>query len=104
VIPLTGMILFIAGWLLYKRPPKKINMFYGYRTKRAMSSQKMWDISQSYSGKLMAYVGIITTIAGIGVWLVCPIDIVVFMAVLLLQCASTFVVFPLVEGRMKKAQ
>lgn len=46
----TGCILaaspLIAGLILKIFPPKKINALYGYRTRRAASSQATWDYAQ----------------------------------------------------------
>ena len=57
---LTGSIFIIAGFIMYRFPPKKINMFYGYRTMNSMKSQERWDFSQKYSAKeLMKFGGII---------------------------------------------
>lgn len=43
-----GLILFLS-WIFYKRPPKNINSFYGYRTLRSMKNQQMWDEANRYS-------------------------------------------------------
>jgi len=48
-----GVIFIAAGIFMYIFPPKKINSFYGYRTKQSMSSQEKWDFSQKFSAKLM---------------------------------------------------
>jgi uncharacterized membrane protein len=57
---LTGSIFIIAGFIMLRFPPKKINMFYGYRTISSMKSQERWDFSQKYSAKeLMKFGGVI---------------------------------------------
>ena len=60
----SGLIFAIAGFLMLKFPPKKINSLYGYRTKRSMSSQELWDFSQIYSARLMSRSGLL--MIGIG--------------------------------------
>lgn len=66
IITLIGPIIFlISGLFCYFRPPKKINYFYGFRTKTTMSSQKAWDKAQRYMSIVMlisAVVGIIVAI------------------------------------------
>lgn len=62
---LSGLVYIIVGLLLYARPPKKINWFYGYRTTRSTSSQKAWDFAQKYSGKLMCWYGVVLIAYGI---------------------------------------
>ncbi|WP_083925432.1 SdpI family protein [Psychroflexus tropicus] len=42
----TGLLGLIAGYYLKKYPPKHINCFYGYRTRRSMKNQKHWDLAQ----------------------------------------------------------
>jgi uncharacterized membrane protein len=54
---LAGFVFIIAGWILYKFPPTKINSFYGYRTWSSQKSQAHWDFAQVYSGKLMLKLG-----------------------------------------------
>ena len=41
-----------CGRLLLKRPPKRINAAFGYRTARSMKTQESWDFAQAYCGKL----------------------------------------------------
>ena len=62
LIPLlTGLIFVLAGFVLWKFPPKEINYIYGYRSKRSMQSQAQWDLAQVYAGKrMMLYGGILT--------------------------------------------
>lgn len=62
---LTGIVFIIAGLWLNKFPPKRINRIYGYRIGKAMLSQKAWDLSQPYAGKLMAKIGAILSICGL---------------------------------------
>ena len=40
------------GLLLMKKPPSKVNGFYGYRTSRSMKNQDTWDFAQRYMGKV----------------------------------------------------
>lgn len=55
---LVGVIFIIAGAIMYKFPPKKINSLYGYRTATSMKSQEKWDFAQKYSAKMMMFVGL----------------------------------------------
>lgn len=61
----TGPIILIVGFIMLKRPPKKINRIYGYRTKRSMKSQEQWDFAQKYSAKGLLRGGMLLTLAGI---------------------------------------
>lgn len=61
---LTGLVLLVVGYLVKYKPPKKINKFYGYRTKRSMQSQEAWDFAQPLSAKAVIYAGYILMICG----------------------------------------
>ena len=56
---LTGTIFIVAGMIMLKWPPKKINWIYGYRTMSSMKSQDRWDFAQQYSAKEMIWFGTI---------------------------------------------
>lgn len=65
-IPISsGLIFIIAGIILLKFPPKKINRFYGYRTSSSMKNQERWDFAQIYSSKEMIKVGFLLTLVGL---------------------------------------
>ena len=40
------------GLMLLKKPPKKVNGLFGYRTSRSMKNQDTWDFAQQYMGKV----------------------------------------------------
>ncbi len=42
-IVVYGLPLVIIGYIYKMRPPKKINHIYGYRTRRSMKNQQVWD-------------------------------------------------------------
>lgn len=54
IIPLLQII---TGYLMYKYPPKKVNLFIGYRTKKSMKNQKNWDFANKYCGMLWLKIG-----------------------------------------------
>lgn len=60
----TGLCYLIAGGFLYFKPPKKINHIYGFRTGKAMKSQKAWDLAQKYSSIQMLWQGSIFLLLG----------------------------------------
>lgn len=70
VSEIIGIIFLLAGILLLRFPPKKINYLYGYRTQRSMANQAAWDKAQRFSSIEMIRIGIIQVIFGIIViWL-----------------------------------
>ena len=51
ILFLSGGIFYLVALVLSKFPPKKINYFYGYRTKASMKSQESWNFAQNYTSK-----------------------------------------------------
>lgn len=63
----TGAIGLIGGIIFLKNPPKKINWWYGYRTKRSMENQEKWDFAQKIGAENMikySSIPFLTTIFG----------------------------------------
>lgn len=56
---LVPNLIIIIGLLLFKYPPKKINIFFGYRTNRSMKNKKNWDYANKCCGKLWIILGLI---------------------------------------------
>lgn len=53
ITALAGSTFLLAAAIQYKFPPKKINHFYGYRTKTSMRNQECWRFAQRYSALQM---------------------------------------------------
>ena len=70
LIPITsGLIFIIAGFIMLKFSPKKINSLYGYRTKSSMKSLERWNFAQKYSAIEMMKLGGLLALSGlIGLW------------------------------------
>ena len=68
LIPSTsGLIFMLAGFIMLKFPPKKINSLYGYRTNSSMKNKERWDFSQKYSAiEMIKLAGILTLSSIIG--------------------------------------
>lgn len=64
ILFLSGGIFYLVSLVLSKFPPKKINYFYGYRTKASMKSQESWNFSQNYTSKKMKYISLYIFIIG----------------------------------------
>ena len=48
---LVPAAMVILGLIFLVRPPKKINDWFGYRTRRAMASQAAWDFAHRVCGR-----------------------------------------------------
>ena len=64
ILFLSGGIFYLAALVLSKFPLKKINYFYGYRTKASMKSQESWNFAQNYTSKKMKYMSLYIFIIG----------------------------------------
>ena len=58
VIYIIPILITLIGVLMYKRPPKKINWFVGYRTRKSMKNEKVWEKANRYCGKLWIIIGV----------------------------------------------
>jgi uncharacterized membrane protein len=54
-----GAIFVIAGAVVSRFPPKKINGFYGYRTPTSQRSQAAWDFANRYGARQMMSAGVV---------------------------------------------
>jgi len=51
------VLMIIAGNLMFKKTPKKINGIYGYRTSMSMRSDETWKFAHEVCGKLWIKIG-----------------------------------------------
>ena len=54
LIPLT---MILAGAVMGRRSPRRINRFFGYRTRRSMQNPDTWRFAQAYYGRLCRKMG-----------------------------------------------
>ncbi|MFC7357740.1 SdpI family protein [Jejudonia soesokkakensis] len=47
------LFILILGIIFQKYPPKKINHFYGYRTRRSMANQVIWKAANTYANRFL---------------------------------------------------
>lgn len=59
---LMPMLMLIAGYMMYKHPPKEINGIVGYRTKRSSRNLETWKFAHNYCGKLWMKLGAVLMI------------------------------------------
>ena len=56
IIPI---LIILIGYLMLQYPPKKINWFIGYRTRKSMSNEADWKLANQYCGKIWIITGLI---------------------------------------------
>ena len=65
VIYIIPILITLIGILMYKRPPKKVNWFVGYRTRKSMKNEKVWEEANRYCGKLWIIIGLAMIVVAI---------------------------------------
>lgn len=50
-------VMIVAGYHMYKYPPKEINGMIGYRTRMSRKSKETWMFAQDYCGRLWLKIG-----------------------------------------------
>lgn len=77
----------ITSEIMARRPPKRINSLYGYRTRASMATQERWDFAQKASavrsrfwGWVMLALGLVGyAFGGMPVWLGVTLSLVVLV-------------------------
>lgn len=104
LVPLT---LMLSGYLLYYKTPKRINGFYGYRTRMSRKNQKTWDFANQYCGRIWMLMGsgmlpvsavcmktvILADVDTIGMW---------NGILVMIQCVIMILAIPLTERALRK--
>ena len=104
---IVPLIMLICGFLMYKHPPKKINFFVGYRTKKSMKNKINWKKANIYSGKIMLITGIVTTIISIIILILELLNIIritdeILVVIILIQLLPLSVPIILTEKKLKE--
>ena len=96
-----GAILLAASLILKVFPPKKINMLYGYRTRRSMKNQETWNTGNQIAAAALLIFSVIQLAFGLGSFLILPeadaIDWTVGFMIL-----GLIVMIIMIELRLKK--
>lgn len=56
---LLPAVMIYFGVRFVKKPPKDINMIYGFRTKRSMMNRDTWEFAHRYCGKIWRVIGVV---------------------------------------------
>lgn len=104
---LTPVSMMIIGRAFIKRPPKEINDFYGYHTKRSCQSQEAWKFAHEYCGNIWRIAGLIMlpiSVAGMLLFFSSDIDIIGIAGgvITCVQLVVMCLLFIPVEAALKK--
>lgn len=95
--------MFLVGAVYSKRfPARKINMNYGYRTRRSMKNQELWNYAQVQYNKNLLKGGVVMILLGLLMWLLGssqPVIVIVGMAGMFLVIVAVVVS---VEKKLKR--
>lgn len=99
LIPVTVLAV---GLLCRLRPPRRINMFCGYRTRRSMASQMAWDEAHRLYGRILLRVGPPLIVFTVLIKLLVPLPSeILTLALLPFSLAVLIAPIPVVEKRLK---
>ncbi len=62
---LIPAVMIIAGFIMQKHSPKKINAFLGFRTRRSMMNMDTWKFAHAHCGKLWWKIGLCMTVPSV---------------------------------------
>lgn len=62
---LIPLLMLIAGRIMWKRCPKRINGLLGYRTSRSMKNMDTWKFAHEYCGRLWWKLGFIMLVPSV---------------------------------------
>lgn len=57
---LVPMVFIVLGILQLKYPPKDVNSFVGFRTRKSSKTKRNWDLAQQLCGQYLVISGIIS--------------------------------------------
>tara|TARA_R110000868_G_scaffold365912_1_gene628825 strand:- start:1496 stop:1849 length:354 start_codon:yes stop_codon:yes gene_type:complete len=69
---ITSFLLIGIGYYWIKFPPKNINYLYGYRTRRSMANQQIWDYANKIGARMFMVLGLATLFLGFILFFVVP--------------------------------
>ena len=104
IIPVLVLLL---GFWMYKYPPKKINLFVGYRTNKSMKNKEMWDFANKYCGKLWVILGLIMIFLTFVLLILVLLEVIIFtenvlVTVIVIQVVMLLLTIFIVENRLKR--
>lgn len=102
LIKFPVVLITLAVFLIFKIfPPKSINSWYGYRTKRSMSSEMKWEFAQKYSANLSIMVISIVLVIQCILYLLFNSSTVTDLSVFGIWLVGMAIVIITVEGKLK---
>lgn len=62
---LIPVIMLVFGWIFHRQAPKKINVWYGYRSARSMKNEDTWVFAHQHIGRTWMLVGAVLLVISV---------------------------------------
>ena len=62
---LIPVIMLVFGWIFRRQAPKKINVWYGYRSARSMKNEDTWVFAHQHIGRTWMLVGVVLLVVSV---------------------------------------
>lgn len=98
IIPALSLVM---GLLLCFNPPRNINRWWGYRSRRSMSNQQVWDYAQKQAGMWQLRFFILHLLLGIIMYTMSE-NTEILIGGLTVQTILMCMIMPLVERQLKQ--
>lgn len=103
LILICGIGHLMGSLMLKLSDPGSINRMAGYRTKRSMKNEALWNFGQSYAAKLLVLVRVVNIIIGGMVLVFFPYDNELYIFVELVWVIFSLIfVYCLTEWKLKR--
>lgn len=104
---LIPFMMIIIGYIMYRFPPKKINYFIGYRTRKSMKSKKNWDFANKFCAKLWFNTGLVMLVITIVLLLLNIYEVIILteaniLIIIFLELIMILLAPFIVENKLKK--
>jgi uncharacterized membrane protein len=97
------VIITVMGLVMRFRPPKNINLLYGYRTARSMASPEAWAAAHDIAGRIWLAIGPALIAVTVAANLALPLESEVLLMILMaLGLICIIAPIPYVEKRLKE--
>lgn len=63
---IVPLVMVVFGLIAMRGGPRKVNIWYGYRTPMASKNQDTWVFAHKYVGRLMLPMGIVLILVSVG--------------------------------------
>ena len=96
------LIILIVCFIVKIFPPKKINFWYGYRTKKSMKNIENWNRAQKYSTNLTIYILIVLLILQILIYMLFGSNVVTELIIVFLLIVGMLIMIYKTEKMLEE--